>query len=298
MISPKEQESAALRAWSESAPYWHKHAAMIRAMFEPLSDALIQDAAIGPGKSTLDVAAGTGEPSLRIAEACGASAAVTCTDAVADMVAAAKHEAGRRSLRNVTFARCAAEALPFRAGWFDAVVCRLGIMFSADPIASLREMLRVLEPGGRLALAVWHGAELNPFFRVSHQVIARYVRLPAIAPDAPGAFRYAEPGKLASLLALAGAAAVGERVVGFRIEAPLRAKDFWALRFEMSETLRAVLPQLSPEQLREARAELELAVRPYFPDDRMSFPAQALIVSAASAQASSRRRNAEPTRET
>src|SRR5216684_3053535 len=157
MVSPKEQESAALRAWSESAPYWHKHAAMIRAMFEPLSDALIQDAAIGPGKSTLDVAAGTGEPSLRIAEACGASAAVTCTDAVADMVAAAKHEAGRRSLRNVTFARCAAEALPFRAGWFDAVVCRLGIMFSADPIASLREMLRVLEPGGRLALAVWHG---------------------------------------------------------------------------------------------------------------------------------------------
>src|SRR5713226_6539844 len=161
MISPKEQESAALRAWSESAPYWHKHAAMIRAMFEPLSDALIQDAAIGPGKSTLDVAAGTGEPSLRIAEACGASAAVTCTDAVADMVAAAKHEAGRRSLRNVTF--------------------------SVDPIASLGEMLRVLEPGGRLALAVWHGAELNPFFRVSHQVIARYVRLPAIAPDAPGA---------------------------------------------------------------------------------------------------------------
>jgi len=279
MVSTNEQESATLRAWSQSAPYWFKHVDAIRAMFEPLSDALIEDAAIGPGTSTLDVAAGTGEPSLRIAETCGPSAAVTCTDPVAGMVAAARQEAGRRGLRNVSFARCAAGALPFRAGCFDAVVCRLGIMFFSDPIASLREMLRVLDPGGRLAIAVWHGADVNPFFRVSLQVIARYARLPAVGPDAPGAFRYAEPGKLARLFALAGAAAVEERVVGFRIAAPIRSTDFWALRFEMSETLRAVLPQLSPEQLCAAKADLEQAVRPYFPDDQMNFPAQAIIVT-------------------
>jgi len=153
-------------------------------------------------------------------------------------------------------------------------------MFFPDPIASLREMLRVLQPRGRLALAVWHRNELNPFFHVSLQVIARYVRLPASVPDAPGAFRYAEPGKLAALVAQAGAAAVSERVLGFRIEAPIGRKDFWPLRFEMSETLRAVLPQLSPRQLRRARSEVEEAIRPYFPDDRMSFPAQAIIVTA------------------
>src|SRR5712691_1234343 len=171
-------------------------------------------------KSALDVAAGTGEPSLRIAEVCGPSTAVTCTDPVAEMVAAAKREAGRRSLRNLTFARCAAGALPFRTGFFDAVVCRLGAMFFADPIASLREMLRVLVPGGRLAVAVWHRIEFNPFFQVSLQVISRYVQLPATAPAAPGAFRYAEPGKLAGLVAQARAGAVSERVLGFRIDAP------------------------------------------------------------------------------
>src|SRR5207237_9414029 len=78
-----EQENATLRAWSESAPYWDKHASVIRAMFEPLSDALIEDADLGPGESALDVAAGTGEPSLRIAEGCGPSTAVICTDPVA-----------------------------------------------------------------------------------------------------------------------------------------------------------------------------------------------------------------------
>jgi len=278
--NPKEQEIASLRAWSESAPYWDKHASVIRAMFEPVSDALIEDAALAPGKSALDIAAGTGEPSLRIAEVCGPSTSVTCTDPVADMIAVAKREARRRSLRNVTFARCAAGALPFRTGCFDAVVCRLGAMFFADPIASLREMLRVLEARGRLALAVWHRIEFNPFFQVPLRVIARYVQLPATAPDAPGAFRYAEPGKLAGLVAQAGAAAVSERVLGFRIEAPVGRKDFWPLRFEMSETLRAVVPQLSPAQLRRARSEVEEAIRPYFPDDRMSFPARAIIVTA------------------
>jgi SAM-dependent methyltransferase len=280
LASKKEQESATLRAWSESAPYWRKYASVIRAMFEPLSDALIEDAGLAPGKSGLDVAAGTGEPSLRIAEVCGPSASIACTDAVAEMVAAAKREAGRRNLRNVTFAQCAADALPFRADCFDAVVCRLGVMFFADPIASLREMLRVLKPGGRLALAVWHGSESNPFFRVTLQVLARHVELPAVAPDAPGAFRYAEPGKLAGLLVKAGAAAVSERVLDFRIEASIGLQDFWPLRFEMSDTLRTVPSQLSRQQLRAAKAELQDAVRPYFPHGRMSFPAQAIIVTA------------------
>jgi ubiquinone/menaquinone biosynthesis C-methylase UbiE len=275
-----EQEIACLRVWSESAPYWDKYASVIRAMFEPLSDALIEDAALLPGISALDVATGTGEPALRIAETCGALASVTCTDPVVEMIAVAKREAHRRRLHNVKFARSVAAALPFRAGCFDAVVCRLGAMFFADPVASLRQMLRVLAPGGRLALAVWHRSDSNPFFQVALQIIARYVQLPATLPDAPGAFRYAEPGKLAGLVAQAGAAAVSERVLGFRIEAPIARKDFWPLRFEMSETLRTVVPQLSPGQLRRARSEVEEAIRPYFPDDRMSFPAQAIIVTA------------------
>ncbi len=52
LSNPKEQEIATLRAWSESAPYWDKHAPVIRAMFEPLSDALIWTSTYGDSGGT------------------------------------------------------------------------------------------------------------------------------------------------------------------------------------------------------------------------------------------------------
>lgn len=279
-MSSREEQRANVCAWSESAPYWERHAEVIRAMFEPLSDPLIEAAALEPGKSALDVGAGTGEPALRIAEICGPSTRVACTDVVAEMVAAAKREAARRELPNVTFTQCAADALPFRSHQFDAVVCRLGIMFFDDAIASMREMLRVLGPDGRVAFAVWHESKCNPFFSATLEVVARYAQLPPMPPDTRGAFRYAEPGKLARLLARAGATAVSDRVLDFRIEAPVGISDFWPLRVDMSETLRGLLPKIPAGRIRQIQEEVERAIRPYFPGGRMSFPARAIIVSA------------------
>src|SRR6267142_2192469 len=251
LASVKEQWNLTLRAWRESAPFWEKHAAVIRAMFEPLSSSLIEAAGVGPDDLALDVASGVGEPALQIA-ATRKPALVVCTDAVREMVIAAKRVAARSGASNLGFAQCAAEALPFRSGRFAAVVCRLGAMFFTAPVASLREMV---------------------------QVLARHVVLPAPTPDGPGAFRYAQPGKLAGLLAEAGAQGIQERAIDFQIEAPVRLEDFWPLRFEMSDTLRPLPAQLSPERLRAAKAELEEAIRPYFPQGRMRFPARAILVS-------------------
>jgi tRNA A58 N-methylase Trm61 len=88
----------ALREWCESAPYWEKHAQTIRAMFSPLTSALVEEAGIRRGQKVLDVAGGPGEPSLTITEAVGSSGSVTCTDAAAEMVAAAEAEARGRAL--------------------------------------------------------------------------------------------------------------------------------------------------------------------------------------------------------
>jgi SAM-dependent methyltransferase len=282
-LSPREESRANRRAWSESAPYWERHGEVIRAMFEPLSGALIEAAALERGKSALDVGAGTGEPALRIAGICGPSTRVACTDVVAAMVAAAKREAARRELRNLTFTQCAADALPFRSDQFDAVVCRLGIMFFDDVIASVREMLRVLRPDGRVAFAVWGDSKSNPFFSATLEGVARHARLPPTPPDARGAFRYAESGKLARLLARAGATAVSDRVLDFRIEAPVGIGGFWPLRVDLSETLRGLLSKIPAGTIRKIQEEVERAVRPYFPGGRMSFPARAIIVSAGKA---------------
>ena len=295
-MASTEEERKNLAAWSESARYWERHAAAIRAMFAPLSDALIADAALQAGQSTLDVAGGTGEPAVRIAEICGPSSSVTCTDIAFAMVLAARREAASRNLRNVLFAQCAADALPFASDRYDAAVCRLGAMFFGDPIASIREMLRVLKPNGRLAFAVWHESKHNPFFSAAGEVVSRYAPPSPTAPDARGPFRYAAPGKLAGLLARAGATAVSERVFDFRIEAPVALAEFWPLRVEMSETLRAVARRLPSETIATIRAEVELAIRPFFCGDRISFPARALIVSAAKAGVAPRRASAVRTR--
>src|SRR5713226_334206 len=81
------QDSKTLQEWRATAPFWTKHSDTIRTMFAPLTEALIEDASISEGQTVLDVAGGAGEPSLTIAETVGSRGSVTCTDAVAEMVA-------------------------------------------------------------------------------------------------------------------------------------------------------------------------------------------------------------------
>ena len=273
--------SETLQQWRETASFWTRHHDTIRTMFLPLTRALIEQARIAPGQSVLDVAGGSGEPSLTIAQAVGPSGFVMCTDAIAEMVAVAEREALERGLKNVQFRQCTADSLPFADESFDVAVSRLGIMFFPDPVAAVREMLRVIKPGGRVALAVWGKSELNPYSYVVTNVVSRYVPAAAVAPDAPDAFRFAEPGKLAGVLKDAGAIDVTERVVKFDMAAPLSPEEFWDMRSEISESLREKLKTLSSEDRGRLADEVQEAVREFFPDGQMRFPAQMLIVSGA-----------------
>ncbi|HEX8069281.1 MAG TPA: class I SAM-dependent methyltransferase [Pyrinomonadaceae bacterium] len=269
-----------MREWRDSAPYWQKHAPTIRLMFAPLTRALIEEAGIREGQIVLDVAGGPGEPSLTIAETVRPSGSVMSIDAVAEMVKAAEGEARRRGLTNVKFRRCEAGRLPFDADSFDAAVCRFGAMFFPDPLAALGEMLRVTGPGGALSLAVWHRSDLNPYYYVIANVISRYVETtPAPSPAAPDAFRFAELGTLARILEEAGATGVRERVFKFRMEAPVSPAEFWAMRSETSGTLREKLATLSAEERTRVAQEVQEAVREFFPNNMMSFPAQVIIVT-------------------
>jgi ubiquinone/menaquinone biosynthesis C-methylase UbiE len=273
------QTGEVLREWRESAVYWQKHFGTIRTMFQPVTQALIDDAGIVAGQSVLDVAGGSGEPSLTIAETVGLTGSVTCTDAVAEMVAAAEIEAQRRGLTNVKFRQCAAESLPFESKSFDAVVCRLGAMFFPDPLAAFEEMLRVTNEGGAISLVVWDKSELNPFFHVITNVVASHFDGPPADPNAPGAFRFAESGVLEGLLKNAGAIDVKERVLKFHIAAPISLKEFWEMRSETSGTLREKLTTLSARQRELVAQEVQDAVREFFPHNQMIFPAQMIVVT-------------------
>ena len=275
----ESQTDGVLREWSQSAAYWKKHIGTIRMMFSSVTQALTDDAGLIEGDAVLDVAGGSGEPSLTIAETVGPTGSVTCTDAVAEMVVAAQSEARRRGLTNVVFRQCAADSLPFENNSFDAVVSRLGVMFFPDLLAALREMLRVTKREGAISLAVWGKSELNPFSYAITDVVARYFEATPSDPNVPGAFRFAEPGALAQLLTEAGAIDVKECMLKFHIAAPISPKQFWEMRSETSGTLREKLATLSSAQADLIAQEAQEAVREFFPNDEMSFPAQMIIVT-------------------
>jgi ubiquinone/menaquinone biosynthesis C-methylase UbiE len=276
-------EQEVINRWTGSAPYWEKHREIIRQMFAPVTETLADDGRIGTGHVVLDIAMGPGEPALSLAALVGPNGKVFGIDAIPEMVAAARREADRLELRNVQFEVAFADKMPFAADTFDAVISRFGVMFFPAPLDGVREMLRVLKPGRKLALAVWHLAENNPFHYALSRVIDRYVESPPLAPDALDAFRFATPGKLRTILAEAGAMSVSERLLKFSIQAAISLEDFWTLRIELSEKLREKIARLSNHQMNEVKRETLESLREYVADSGMSFPAEVLIVSGAKA---------------
>lgn len=266
-----------LDVWAESARHWTKYSDTLHQMFVPLTRALIERAGIRAGQTVLDVAGGAGEPSLTIAEVVGPQGSVTCTDGVAQMVETARANAERRGLTNMRFQQCAADSLPFPDNSFDVVVSRMGVMFFPEP--AFREMLRVLRPNGRMAFAVWGKSDVNPFCYLVTRVMDQHVQSPAADPDAPNAFRFAEPGKLVNVMKQAGAVDVEESIVNFDIEAPVSARQFWEIRSHTSDTLRDKLAKLPADEQSQIADEIEQAVKEFFPSNQMKFPTQMLIAT-------------------
>ena len=130
------------------AQHWHALLAGVQAE-------LLAQAAPQPGEQVLDVACGTGVVALAMAAAVGPGGRVLGVDLSDGMVAFAAARAQAAGVLQARFERMDAEALALPAASFDLVVCALGLMYLPDPDAALREMLRVLRPGGRAVLAVW-----------------------------------------------------------------------------------------------------------------------------------------------
>jgi SAM-dependent methyltransferase len=152
---------------------------------EPAQDELLERAALHPGQRVLDVACGTGLVTLPVADAVAPGGEVVATDLSAGMIERARAIAEERGIRNVTFERMDAEALDLPDGTFDVALCSLGLMYVPDPERALREMHRVLAPGGRAVASVWGArrkcgwAEVFPIVdrRVQSDVCPLFFRL-------------------------------------------------------------------------------------------------------------------------
>jgi ubiquinone/menaquinone biosynthesis C-methylase UbiE len=151
-MNPELQRRVQRYGWDKAAEYYEN---CWQAQLKPAHDLLLEVCNIQPNEHILDVAAGTGLITFRMAEKVGPSGKIVATDISDEMVKIGTLLTQSKGCNNVHFERMDAEDLSCDNNTFDLVTCALGLMYFPNPDASLTEMYRVLKPGGRAVAAVW-----------------------------------------------------------------------------------------------------------------------------------------------
>ena len=127
---------------------------------------------------------------------------VTCLDISGDMLAFAEERARTAGLSNVRFIEADIETAELERDSYDVVLSRAALMYTSDPLETLRHLRRSLRPGGRLAGAVWATPDKVAFATP----VAVMVEMLGIEPPSggPGPFALGEPGALEDLVRQAG----------------------------------------------------------------------------------------------
>lgn len=264
--------------WSEVAPAWDRHRDHVAAHGFNVLQAMVNAAGLKPGDRVLEVAAGTGEFGLRLAHTVGESGRVLVTDAAPGMVALAR--ATLDGVGNAAVAQAEASSIDAPDASFDAVVCAMGLMFSPDPLRALKEWVRVLTPGGRVAAATWAGPQHNPWLSalgmtaMAHGIVAGG---PPVGPG--GIFSLAEPDTLAGFAKDAGLNEVLVEEVNITVDYASTDEHF-DLVSSLAGPLSVAVRNSSEEQRGALRIGVAAMLAPYVNDHGLTVPGKALVLSA------------------
>ena len=157
---------------------------LVPLIFEPYADDLAKRLASRSLSRVLEIAAGTGVVTRRLATVLPAEVAIVATDLNRPMLDMA---AQIGTSRPVEWREADAMQLPFDEGRFDAVVCQFGVMFFPDKPKAFAEARRVLKPGGVLLFNVWDRIEENEFADTVTNALA------TVFPDDPPRFMARTP---------------------------------------------------------------------------------------------------------
>lgn len=237
--------------------------------FDLHSLALVREAQVHEGAQVLDVATGTGKVAFAAARAIGPKGRIVGIDLSEGMLVQARRRLGGLP---VEFRLMDAEKLEFEDATFDVVLCGFAIWFLPDILRGMREMRRVLRPGGRLAFSTWTKQSHEPMRGMMQTRLERY-GIPRVPPPTEPWKECRESEHLLAILEKAGFRdrQVNPQPAGYFIE----PEDWWTFLRGISS--RGRLSRLPPESLERFRKEILEEVRSLKGEHGIWFDVSALI---------------------
>ena len=245
--------------WAAAAPAWGQHADFVDERGRPVAQAMIDAAELQRGDRVLELACGPGGLGIMAAELVGSEGEVVLSDIAKEMTAIARERAAAHGLKNVRTREVDMEQIDCPDASFDKVVCREGLMLVPDPAAAVREVHRVLVPGGRAAFAVWGPRERNPWLGVLVDAVSSRLGIPVPPPGIPGPFSLSGYGELEELLSAAGFRDVMVREVA----TPMNVSSFdewWTLVPALAGPVAPLLAGQPDDRRAGIRADAEAAL--------------------------------------
>lgn len=238
---------------------------LVPTIFAPWAEDLVALAAVGPGERVLDVACGTGVVARCAARRVGPAGQVVGLDLNVAMLGVARALPAAAGTA-VEWREGNATAIPFPDGAFDVVLCQQGLQYFPDRAAGLREMRRVLAPGGRVALGVWRPIEHSPGFAALAEGLAQHV-----APGLlDGPFGLGDADELGTLLREAGFQDVKIRPAMKLLRFP--SVETFLQRYAAASPLADPVAQASDDARAALTDDVTRALRPYLDANGLAFP--------------------------
>ena len=203
-FDPVKYKNTTREQWQTAAEAWYRWSPTLHQWLGKATDKMLEMAGISKGHRVLDIAAGAGEQSITTAKKVGAGGYVLATDISSNILEFAKQMAQQAGMNNIEIKVMDGENLTVEDETFDAVISRVGLIYFPDQQKALKEMLRVLKPGGKVAAIVYSTPEKNKFFSVPVSIIRNRAKLPPPLPGQPGPFSLGAEGIIEKAFSQAG----------------------------------------------------------------------------------------------
>jgi ubiquinone/menaquinone biosynthesis C-methylase UbiE len=281
--TPEQVRNRVHQMWGSVAGAWAEHADEVEQRSKAVTRAMTDAVAPEPGDSVLELACGAGGLGLAIADKVAPGGSVLLSDVAPEMVTIAAARAARRGGRGgespqITARVIDLEQIDLPDESFDIVVCREGLMFALDPRRAALEIVRVLRPGGRVAVAVWGPRSRNPWLGVLADAIQERTGSPAPPPGVPGPFSLGAEGVLENTLAAAGLQQVQVEEVAVPTH-DASFEEYWQLRTALAGPLKRLLAGLPAEDLAVISETVRSRLSQYQQADGLTIPGLAYVGS-------------------